>query len=153
MGRADERRARQHRGGRRAAPKRSSRDASTEAGTGAETGAEGGIATATAPVTGGRAANRAAARGKSAKNGKEGKSFLRRLFTWKKILGAFFGFLLLGMGAFVVLYLMIDVPAGNAAAVQQSNVYKYSDGNVLARTGTVNREIVDLSRGAQEGPA
>ncbi|TLS45094.1 penicillin-binding protein [Streptomyces montanus] len=97
MGRADERRARQ-RGGRRAAPKRSS-----------------------------------------------GGSGIRRFFTWKKILGTFFSLCLLGMAAFVVLYLMIDVPKGNAAATQQSNIYKYSDGKILARTGKVNRELVDLT--------
>ncbi|MGW1712993.1 transglycosylase domain-containing protein, partial [Streptomyces sp. NPDC002156] len=151
MGRAEERRARQQRGGRRAAPKRSTRDAATETEAGPEsaTGTATGTATATVTEPMGRAASRAAARGRSGKAGKggkkDGKSFLRRMFTWKKVLGAFFGFLLLGMGAFVVLYAMIDVPAGNAAAEKQSNVYKYSDGTVLARTGTVNREIVDLA--------
>ncbi|MEU9069655.1 hypothetical protein AB0D60_22540, partial [Streptomyces sp. NPDC048306] len=30
-----------------------------------------------------------------------GKSRIRRLFTWKKILGTFFGLCLLGMGAFI----------------------------------------------------
>ncbi len=153
MGRADERRARQHRGGRRAAPKRSTGSASTGPENGAETGAETGAGTAggtaTATLTLGRVVGRAATRARSGKGGnggKEGKSFMRRLFTWKKILGAFFGFILLGMGAFIVLYLMIDVPAaGNDAAKLQSNIYKYSDGTVLARTGTVNREIVDLA--------
>ncbi|MFJ9039334.1 transglycosylase domain-containing protein [Streptomyces sp. NPDC102406] len=72
-------------------------------------------------------------------------SGIRRLFTWKKLLGAFFGFVLLIMGAFVVLYMVIDVPEGNPAAKLQSNVYKYSDGSTMARTGEVNREIVDLS--------
>ncbi|MCQ4210375.1 transglycosylase domain-containing protein [Streptomyces longispororuber] len=72
-------------------------------------------------------------------------SGIRRFFTWKKILGAFFGFVLLCMGAFVVLYLLIDVPEGNPEAELQSNIYKYSDGRVMARTGEVNREIVDLS--------
>ncbi|BBC33256.1 Penicillin-binding protein [Streptomyces graminofaciens] len=67
------------------------------------------------------------------------------MFTWKKILGAFFGFCLLGMGAFIVLYLMIGIPKGNAAAQEQSNIYKYSNGKTLARTGTTNREIVDLA--------
>ncbi|MFE2976100.1 transglycosylase domain-containing protein [Streptomyces sp. NPDC059258] len=71
---------------------------------------------------------------------------IRRLFTWKKLLGAFFGIVLLGMGAFGALYLYVDVPAaGNSMAERQSNVYKYSDGTVLARTGKgVNRQIVDL---------
>ncbi|MER5361871.1 transglycosylase domain-containing protein [Streptomyces sp. NPDC002785] len=70
---------------------------------------------------------------------------IRRLFTWRKLLGAFFGFCLLGMGAFAVLYMVVDVPEGNAQAKLQSNVYKYADGSLLARTGKVNREIVDLA--------
>ncbi|MEV0558981.1 transglycosylase domain-containing protein [Streptomyces sp. NPDC050597] len=74
------------------------------------------------------------------------KSGIRRFFTWKKLLGTFFGLCLLGMAAFVALYLMIDVPKGNAAAVQQSNIYKYSDGKTLARDGDVNRELVDLDQ-------
>jgi penicillin-binding protein 1A len=81
--------------------------------------------------------------------GKTGKSGIRRLFTWKKILGTFFGLCLLGIGAFIALYLMVEVPNGNAAAQaaqRQSNIYKYSDGTILARKGTVNREIVDLSK-------
>jgi membrane peptidoglycan carboxypeptidase len=128
MGRAEERRARQ-RGGRRAAPRRSS-------------------ATPAAGVGGGRAAARRAAGGKGAKNG-NGKSGIRRLFTWKKILGTFLGLCLLGIGAFIALYMLVPVPDGNAAAQaaqRQSNIYKYSDGTVLARDGEVNREIVDLSK-------
>src|SRR4051794_8838761 len=119
MGRAEERRARQ-RGGRRAAPTRSSGTPATGVG--------------------GRAAARRTARGR----GKDGKSVIRRLFTWKKVLGTFFGMCLLGIGAFIALYMMVDVPDGNAAAQaaqRQSNIYKYSDGTVLARDGKVNREI------------
>jgi penicillin-binding protein 1A len=117
MGRAEERRARQARG-RRAAPKRSS----------------GAQATATTgSVAGGKA------------GGKSGRSGIRRFVNWKTILGTFFGFCLLGMGAFIVLYMVVDVPKGNAAAKLQSNIYKYSDGTVLARTGKVNREVVDLA--------
>ncbi|MEV7196671.1 transglycosylase domain-containing protein [Streptomyces sp. NPDC093510] len=71
---------------------------------------------------------------------------IRRFFTWKKILGTFFGFCLLGMLGFVVLYLVVDIPEGNAAAKKQSNIYKYSNGEVIARTGDVNREIVDLDK-------
>ncbi|MFI7322644.1 transglycosylase domain-containing protein [Streptomyces venezuelae] len=71
---------------------------------------------------------------------------IRRFFTWKKILGTFLGFCLLGMLGFVVLYLVVDIPKGNAAAKMQSNVYKYSNGDVIARTGDVNREIVDLDK-------
>ncbi|MGW0537089.1 transglycosylase domain-containing protein [Streptomyces sp. NPDC003032] len=71
---------------------------------------------------------------------------IRRFFTWKKLLGTFFGFCLLGMLGFVILYMVVDVPEGNAAAKMQSNVYKYSNGEVIARTGDVNREIVDLDK-------
>ncbi|MFJ8592725.1 transglycosylase domain-containing protein [Streptomyces sp. NPDC093598] len=79
-----------------------------------------------------------------------GKSGIRRLFTWKKILGTFFGLCLLGMGAFIVLYMVIDIPEGNADAKRQSNIYKYSDGSIMARDGKVNREVVDLARVPKE---
>ncbi|GAA2529313.1 transglycosylase domain-containing protein [Streptomyces levis] len=79
-------------------------------------------------------------------SGAAGKSGIRRLFTWKKILGTFLGVILLGMGAFIVLYMVIDIPEGNADAKRQSNIYKYSDGSIMARDGKVNREVVDLSR-------
>ncbi|GLW44751.1 penicillin-binding protein [Streptomyces sp. NBRC 14336] len=62
------------------------------------------------------------------------------------MLGAFLGVCLLGIGAFIVLYMMVEVPKGNDAAKLQSNIYKFSDGSVLARDGKVNREIVDLSK-------
>ncbi|MDQ0992817.1 transglycosylase domain-containing protein [Streptomyces sp. V3I7] len=78
--------------------------------------------------------------------GGSGRSGIRRLFTWRKILGTILGACLLGICSFIVLYLVVDVPEGNAAAKSQSNVYKYSDGSILARKGTVNREIVDLSK-------
>ncbi|MFF3907634.1 transglycosylase domain-containing protein [Streptomyces sp. NPDC001848] len=142
MGRAEERRARQ-RGGRRAAPKRSPRTTGSPSA-----GAVGpGAAPGAAPV-GGRAAARAAARshGKG-KSGKSGKSGIRRFFTWKTVLGSLFGFVLLVMGAFVALYLLTPIPAAaNADATVQSNVYKYSDGSILARSGKLNREAVDLAQ-------
>ncbi|MGW1190447.1 transglycosylase domain-containing protein [Streptomyces sp. NPDC002559] len=70
---------------------------------------------------------------------------IRRLFTWKKMLGTFFGLCLLLMGAFVALYMYVDIPKANALAERQSNVYQYSDGSLLTRTGDgVNRQIVDL---------
>ncbi|KUL34763.1 transglycosylase domain-containing protein [Streptomyces regalis] len=149
MGRAEERRARQ-RGGRRAAPRRSS-------GTPSNTGAAESTTVIGAPsaAVGGRAAARRAAKsaGKGAGSGGDGKGRIRRLFTWKKILGTFLGFCLLGIGAFIALYLYVDVPTDNAAAraaQRQSNVYKYSNGATLARDGTVNREIVDLSKVPKE---
>ncbi|MFF1304110.1 transglycosylase domain-containing protein [Streptomyces sp. NPDC058307] len=124
MGRAEERRARQ-RGGRRAAPPTRSSGTPSD-----------GI------VTGGRAAARRAAQGK--KGAKKGKSGIRRLFTWKKILGTFLGFCLLGIGAFIVLYLVTPIPPANADAKRQSNIFRYSDGAILTRDGEVNREVVGL---------
>ncbi|MEV5199711.1 transglycosylase domain-containing protein [Streptomyces sp. NPDC053720] len=76
---------------------------------------------------------------------------IRRLFTWKKMLGAFFGLCLLVMGAFVALYMYVDIPKANALAERQSNVYQYSDGSLLTRTGQgVNRQIVDLAEVPKE---
>ncbi|MEJ1197933.1 MULTISPECIES: transglycosylase domain-containing protein [unclassified Streptomyces] len=89
-------------------------------------------------------------RRRSAGAGGSGKSGIRRLFTWKKILGTFFGLCLLGMGAFIVLYMVIDIPEGNPEAELQSNVYKYSDGSIMARDGERNREIVDLAKVPKE---
>ncbi|MEU9389372.1 transglycosylase domain-containing protein [Streptomyces sp. NPDC048324] len=151
MGRAEERRARQ-RGGRRAAPP--TRSSGTAAPTRPAGTASAGSASAGTveggPIEGGRAAARRAAQGKAARSGagkgKDGKSFIRRLFTWKKIVGGFLGVCLLGMGAFIVLYMMIGIPEGNADATLQSNVYKYSDGSLLTRDGKRNREIVPLSK-------
>ncbi|MEU2424456.1 transglycosylase domain-containing protein [Streptomyces sp. NPDC007851] len=149
MGRAEERKARQ-RGGRRAAPRnRPSLPPEPET-----TAAAGGTTTVEAPpaAEGATRAERRKAAAKAGsgkapgKPGKPAKGRIRRLFTWKKMLGAFFGVCLLGIGAFVALYVMVSVPEGNALAQTQSNVYKYSDGTILARKGTVNREIVDLSK-------
>ncbi|MCL8017963.1 transglycosylase domain-containing protein [Streptomyces sp. AS02] len=144
MGRAEERRARQ-RGGRRAAPGRPSGTPSAAAGGDTVT------VVGSAPAPGGRAAARRAAKG--AGKGGAGKGRIRRLFTWKKILGTFLGTCLLAIGAFIALYLSVDIPEGNAAAqaaLRQSNIYKYSDGSTLARDGEVNREIVDLSKVPKE---
>ncbi|MEU6483189.1 transglycosylase domain-containing protein [Streptomyces sp. NPDC046887] len=70
----------------------------------------------------------------------------RRFFTWRRLLGTFLGLCLLAMAAFYVVYLLVPVPSANADAIRQSNVYKYSNGKVFARTGKVNREIVDLTK-------
>ncbi|MEU6980816.1 MULTISPECIES: transglycosylase domain-containing protein [unclassified Streptomyces] len=75
---------------------------------------------------------------------------IRRLFTWKKLLGTFFVGCLLVMGAFYAVYVMVPVPTANADATLQSNVYKYSNGKVMARTGKINREIVGLEKVPQD---
>ncbi|QJT03801.1 penicillin-binding protein [Streptomyces asoensis] len=104
----------------------------------------------TAPATGGRAAARRGAKksGKGAKTkaGKKDKSFIRRLFTWKKILGTFLGLVVAVIGAFLWLYMSTPIPKGNPDAALQSNVYEYGNGAILARDGEVNRENVELSK-------
>ncbi|MFF9205765.1 transglycosylase domain-containing protein [Streptomyces sp. NPDC014986] len=92
-----------------------------------------------------RRGGRRAAPGGRRSSDAAGRTGIRRFLTWKKILGTFFGLCLLGMGAFIVLYMLIDIPEGNADAELQGNVYEYSDGSLMARKG-YNREIVDLAR-------
>ncbi|WP_435271489.1 transglycosylase domain-containing protein [Streptomyces sp. 1222.5] len=50
------------------------------------------------------------------------------------------------VGGFAVLYLTVEIPAANGAAVAQRNVYLYADGTPLATEGSVNRESVTLSK-------
>nr|WP_236071823.1 transglycosylase domain-containing protein [Streptomyces polyasparticus] len=76
---------------------------------------------------------------------RDDRSLLRRIFTWKKILGTFFGVILLGMAAAVGLYLYVDIPNPNEDATQQSNVYKDASGKTIANVGETKRENVELS--------
>ncbi|WP_460069031.1 transglycosylase domain-containing protein [Streptomyces sp. YKOK-I1] len=160
MGRADERRARQS-GGRRAAPKnRSPRREAPPSRSESRSAVEAPEAPETSeapdtggPAPGGRAAARRAAAGKKSgrgvkggKGGKKDKSLIRRIFTWKKILGAFLLMTTAVIGALVWLYVSTPIPAGNPDAKLQSNVYKYKDGSIATRDGDVNRENVDLSK-------
>ncbi|MGW6720119.1 transglycosylase domain-containing protein [Streptomyces sp. NPDC054995] len=70
----------------------------------------------------------------------------RAVPTWRMTLGAVLGLaLLLGAGIFAA-YRLVDIPAANASATAQSNVYFYRDGSVIARDGDVNREKVRLTR-------
>jgi membrane peptidoglycan carboxypeptidase len=99
----------------------------------------------TPAAAGGRAAARKSAK-KGAKGAKGQKGRIRRLFTWKKMLGTFLGLCILTIGAFIALYMTTPIPdTANADAELQSNVYKYSDGTLLTRDGKLNRENVDLS--------
>ncbi|MFJ5261127.1 transglycosylase domain-containing protein [Streptomyces sp. NPDC088387] len=93
-----------------------------------------------------RGGRRRAAPKRRRSSNEKGKTGIRRFLTWRKLLGTFLGFCLLCIGAFIVLYLVIDIPKGNAVAQEQSNVYEYSDGSVMTRNGEVNREIVDLAQ-------
>ncbi|MFD8625077.1 transglycosylase domain-containing protein [Streptomyces hygroscopicus] len=95
----------------------------------------------------GRAEERRA-RQKSARRAKRAAKTggIRRFFTWKWLLGYVLGLGVLCVGAFFVLYLMVSVPPANAVAKAEANIYKYSDGTIMAKTGDVNRESVPLSK-------
>ncbi|MEU9004030.1 biosynthetic peptidoglycan transglycosylase, partial [Streptomyces sp. NPDC048551] len=74
------------------------------------------------------------------------RSGIRRFLNWKTILGTFLGgILLLVLGA-VILYFSVDPPDPNKNATLQSNTYKYADGSIMARTGTMNREILPIEK-------
>jgi membrane peptidoglycan carboxypeptidase len=62
------------------------------------------------------------------------------------VLGGFITVVLLVIGAFFLGYSMVKIPAANAMATKQSNVYLYADGTEIARDGVINREMVDLSQ-------
>ncbi|MFB7663759.1 transglycosylase domain-containing protein [Kitasatospora sp. NPDC056138] len=71
----------------------------------------------------------------------------RLLPSWRMTVGGLLGLLLLGIAAFVTLYLVVPVPDPNAHAVAQSTVYYYADGTTeLARTGAVNRQDVAIGQ-------
>ncbi|MEW1724535.1 transglycosylase domain-containing protein [Streptomyces sp. NPDC093109] len=71
----------------------------------------------------------------------------RRLVpTWRMTAGAFLGFALLLVCGFVLGYKYVDIPAANAAATAQSNVFLYTDGTQIARDGEINRENIKLAQ-------
>ncbi|MEU8822529.1 transglycosylase domain-containing protein [Streptomyces sp. NPDC048636] len=74
------------------------------------------------------------------------KGGIRRFFTWKKILAYVVTLCALLVGAFYALYLLVDVPPANALARKEANIFKYSDGTIMAKDGEVNRESVPLSK-------
>ncbi|MEU6256155.1 transglycosylase domain-containing protein [Streptomyces sp. NPDC047043] len=70
----------------------------------------------------------------------------RRMFpTWRMVLSGLLTVLLVIGTAFFTLYVTVQVPDPNAAAVSESNVYYYADGTEIGRTGAINRESLPLS--------
>ncbi|MFD7768777.1 transglycosylase domain-containing protein [Streptomyces sp. NPDC059787] len=70
----------------------------------------------------------------------------RLLPTWRMLLGGFLVAAAVVIGGFFLGYHLVRIPAANALATQQANVYLYADGSVIARDGDVNRENVTLSQ-------
>ncbi|MEU9557029.1 transglycosylase domain-containing protein [Streptomyces fumanus] len=71
----------------------------------------------------------------------------RRLVpTWRMTLGGLVVAAVLIVGGFFLGYSLVRIPAANALATKESNVYLYADGTVLAREGKVNRESVALAK-------
>ncbi|MFD5567162.1 transglycosylase domain-containing protein [Streptomyces cadmiisoli] len=66
--------------------------------------------------------------------------------TWRMLLGGFVLGVLLLIGLFYLGYSTVKIPAANALATKQSNVYLYADGSQIARDGEVNRENVSLGQ-------
>nr|WSW69028.1 penicillin-binding protein [Streptomyces sp. NBC_00995] len=66
--------------------------------------------------------------------------------TWRVVLGGILLIALVLIGGFIAGYQLVDIPAANASATAQSNVYLYKDGSVIARDGEVNRENVKLAQ-------
>ncbi|RNF97933.1 transglycosylase domain-containing protein [Streptomyces botrytidirepellens] len=95
----------------------------------------------------GRADDRRA-RQKGARRAKKAakRGGIRRFFTWKMVLGYFVALGALAVGGFFILYMLVKVPPANAAARAEANIYKYSDGSIMAKEGSVNRESVPLSK-------
>ncbi|WP_261991591.1 transglycosylase domain-containing protein [Streptomyces sp. OR43] len=70
----------------------------------------------------------------------------RAIPTWRMVLGGLVLIALVLIGGFIAGYQLVDIPAANASATAQSNVYLYKDGSVIARDGEVNRENVRLAQ-------
>ncbi|WP_406381731.1 transglycosylase domain-containing protein [Streptomyces sp. NBC_01618] len=70
----------------------------------------------------------------------------RAVPTWRMVLGGVLAVALLLIGGFIAGYELVDIPPANATATAQSNVYLYKDGSVLARSGQINRENVELAQ-------
>ncbi|MGW8988927.1 transglycosylase domain-containing protein [Streptomyces zhihengii] len=85
--------------------------------------------------------------GKTSGKARRRRTGWRRLVpTWRIVLGTTLAVAVLLIGGFLAGYLLVDIPAANASATAQTNVYLYRDGTPIARDGEVNRENVPLDQ-------
>ncbi|MEV6166280.1 transglycosylase domain-containing protein [Streptomyces sp. NPDC052052] len=83
--------------------------------------------------------------GGGATKGRRRTGWRRAVPTWRMTLGSVVALALLLIVGFIAGYQLVDIPAANASATAQSNVFLYKDGSVIARSGDVNRENVKLA--------
>ncbi|AXG78053.1 transglycosylase domain-containing protein [Streptomyces paludis] len=100
----------------------------------------------TDPASGPALTGRARRAARRAERKRRRTGWRRLVPTWRMTAGTFLGCALLLVCGFVVGYKYVDIPAANAAATAQSNVFLYTDGTQIARDGEINRENVKLSQ-------
>ncbi|MFB7946757.1 transglycosylase domain-containing protein [Kitasatospora phosalacinea] len=98
---------------------------------------------------GGRAAGRNGRPGKKRmidypRFGKTG--FRRWMPSWKQVLSLFLVFFGSSVAAVGLAYALVQVPDEKIPLEIQSNVYYWADGTEMARTGTDNQQLVELSQ-------
>ncbi|WP_248288710.1 transglycosylase domain-containing protein [Streptomyces albireticuli] len=77
---------------------------------------------------------------------RRGRRGVRRwLPSWRLLLGVLTVCVGALAGLFAWVYVSVDIPDENAAAVQEANTYYWSDGSQMVSLGQVNRNIVRLS--------
>jgi membrane peptidoglycan carboxypeptidase len=76
-----------------------------------------------------------------------GKRGVRRwLPSWRQVLGTFLFVVASGLGVGTYAYATIQIPSPNPSTQQQSNIFYWSDGSVMATKGAMNRQNVELSQ-------
>ncbi|MFJ2740571.1 transglycosylase domain-containing protein [Streptomyces sp. NPDC087440] len=77
---------------------------------------------------------------------RKGKSGWRRWApSWRQTGGTVLGACVVLAGAFVVVYVSVEIPDENAEARQQGTVYYWADGSQMVSVGAVNRQNVTLA--------
>ncbi|MFB6819511.1 transglycosylase domain-containing protein [Streptomyces sp. NPDC056347] len=113
-------------------------------GTGGDSGTGSGDDGAQPAEAPGAAAGAAGTAGKTRRPKRTG--WRRAVPTWRMTLGGLLVIAVLLIGGFIAGYQLVGIPAANSSATAQANVYLYKDGSVIARSGEVNRENVNLAQ-------